>query len=332
MSICLRRREFMAALGLAAWPFAGRAQQPARVPTIGVLMPLTETDPLQRQVGQVFEAALKEAGYVRGQNLAIEYRWVAAQFDRLPTLVDDLVRRQAAVIVTPGGFPAALAAKAATTTIPIVFSAPGNPVEIGLVASFNRPGGNVTGVNYLNNELGAKRLGLLREMVHGVDLVAVLFDPIHPDAQTALRDVEAAAGAIGQQILALKVAGSWDIDSAFAALAARRAGAVMIIAGASLSLARDQIVMLAAQHAVPAIYSSRDYVEAGGLMSYAASLADAFRLVGLYTARILKGERPADLPVQQSTKIELVINLKTAKALGLTIPPNLFAIADEVIE
>jgi putative ABC transport system substrate-binding protein len=329
----ISRREVVTFLGgLTASPLAARAQQAPRAPAIGALMPLTEADPEGQARQAAFEAGLKEAGYVRGQNLAIEYRFVAAQFDRLPALVADLIRRQVAVIVTPGSSPAALAAKAATASIPIVLSMPGDPVQAGPVASLNRPGGNVTGVSYVNNELAAKRLGLLRDVIRGIDLVAVLVDPVGPPAQLALRDVEAAAAAIGQRILVLQVAGSRDIDAAFATLATRRAGAIMVLSGNSLTLARTQIVNLAAQHAIPAIYGSREYVEAGGLMSYAASLRDAYRLVGIYTGRILKGERPADLPVQQSTKIDFVINLKTAKALGLEIPSGISAIADEVIE
>jgi putative ABC transport system substrate-binding protein len=330
----MRRRDFIGMLGGAAtfWPLAARAQQPAGVPRIGVLMPLAETDPEEQARQAAFEAGLKEAGYVKSQNVVIEFNWVAAQYDRLPGLTADLVRRQMAVIVTPGSAPAALAAKAATKTIPIVFSTTGDPVQMGLVASLNRPGGNMTGVSYLSGQLGAKRLELLREMVHRVDLVAVLVNPVSPAADADLRDVEAAARAIGQQIHVLKVDGSRDIEAAYAALVEQRAGAVLIVSSNLFSVERDLLIKLAARHAVPTIYTSRDYVEGGGLMSYGASLRDAHRLVGIYTGRILKGEKPADLPVQQSTKIDLVINLKTAKALGLDIPPTLLARADEVIE
>jgi putative ABC transport system substrate-binding protein len=329
----MRRREVITLIGgAAAWPLAARAQQAPGVPRIGVLMPLAETDPQGQARQAAFEQGLKGAGYVKDQNVAIEFCWVAAQFDRLPALAADLVARQMAVIVTPGSAPAALAAKAATKTIPIVFSTNGDPVQMGLVASLNLPGGNVTGVSYLNNLLGAKQLELLRELVRSVDVVAVLVNPGSPAAESGVGDVEAAARAIGLRVQILKVDGSRDIEAAFAALTAQRAGAVLILSSNMFSLNRDLLVKLAAQHAVPAIYGSREYVEGGGLMSYGASLTDAYRLVGIYTGRVLKGEKPADLPVQQSTKIDFLINLKTAKALGLTIPPNLLAIADEVIE
>jgi putative ABC transport system substrate-binding protein len=330
----MRRREFITALGgaVAMWPLVARAQQPVGVSRIGVLMPLAESDP-EGQARQVaLEAGLKEAGYVKGQNVIIEFNWVAAQYDRLPALAAEMVRRQVAVIATPGSTPAALAAQAATKTIPIVFSTTGDPVQMGLVASLNRPGGNLTGISYLNSQLGAKRLELLREMVRSVELVAVLVNPISPAAESDMRDVEAAARAIGQKIRILKVNSSRDIESAFAALVEQRAGAVLLVSGNVFSVGRDLLIKLAAQHAVPAIYASRDYVASGGLMSYGASLTDAYRLVGNYTGRILKGEKPADLPVQQSTKIDMVINLRTAKALGLDIPLTLLARADEVIE
>jgi putative ABC transport system substrate-binding protein len=329
----MNRRKLLSLLGsAAAWPVAARAQQQPRVATIGVLMPLSESDPEGQARQAAFEAALKQGGYVKGQNLAVEYRWVAAQFDRLPGLATELVRRQVAVIVTPGSAPAAFAAKAATTTIPIVFSMGGDPVQVRLVASLSRPGGNLTGVSYLNNQLGGKRLELLREMLSGVDLIAVLVNTASPTAEADLRDVEAAARAMGQKIRVLKVVGNHDIDAAFATLVTDRAGAVLIVSSNLFTLARAQLIRLSARHSVPAMYTSREYVEGGGLMSYGASLTDAYRLVGLYTGRILNGEKPIDLPVQQSTRIDFVINLKTAKTLGLTIPPSLLAIADEVIE
>jgi putative tryptophan/tyrosine transport system substrate-binding protein len=330
----MKRRAFITLLGgAAAWPLAARAQQPARVPTIGVLMPLTESDPLGRERQAAFEAALKEAGYIRGENLAIEYRWVAAQFDRLPALAAELVSRQVTAIVTPGNSVATLAAKAATTTIPVVFSTGGDPVALGLVASLSRPGGNVTGATYLNSELGAKRLGLLREMIPGIDLVGALVNPLNGNAAKAsARDVETAARETGLRTLIRNVTTESEIEPAFAELAAQRISALVIINGNLFTLARAQIIKLAERYAIPTVYPSREYVEGGGLMSYAASLTEAYRLVGVYTGRILKGEKPADLPVQQSTKIALMINLKTAKALGLIVPPNLLAIADEVIE
>jgi putative ABC transport system substrate-binding protein len=330
----MRRRDFIALLGgAAALPLAARAQQAARIPTIGALMPLTESDPESRTRQAAFEAALKETGYIRGNNLAIDYRWVAAQQDRLPALAAELVRGRVDVIVTPGNLVATLAAKAATTTIPIVFSTGGDPVVLGLVASLNRPGGNVTGASYLNSELGAKRLGLLREMVPGIDLVGVLVNPVSgAAAEASARDVATAATEIGLRTLVHNINAESEIEPAFAAIAAQRAGAIVVINGNFFTLVRAQLIKLAEQYAIPAIYPSREYVEGGGLMSYAASLTEAYRLVGLYTGRILKGEKPGDLPVQQSTKIELMINLKTAKALRLTVPPLLLTIADEVIE
>jgi putative ABC transport system substrate-binding protein len=330
----IKRREFITLVGgaVVVWPLTARAQPLDRVQRIGVLMPLAESDPEGQARQAAFEKGLKEIGYVDGQNVTIDFRWVAAQYDRLPALAADLVRRQVDVIITPGSSSAALAAKAATTTIPIVFSTPGDPVRIGLVASLNRPGGNITGVSYLNSQLGTKRLELLRELVRRVDLVAVLVDPSQTPAEFDMRDVEVAAGSIRQQIRILKASSSRDIDAAFATLTEARAGALMVIPSTFFTSRRVQIITLAAQHAVPAIFASRDYVEGGGLMSYSASLRDAYRLVGTYAGRILKGEKPADLPVQQSTKIELVINLKTAKTLGVTIPESLLATADEVIE
>ena len=318
--------------GAAVWPVTARAQQAVGVPTIGVLMPLTETDSEGRVRQAAFLQGLKETGYVDGQNVMIQYRWAAAQYDQLPVLAADLVRRRVAVIVAPGSAPAALAVKAATKTIPIVFSTNGDPVKLGLVASLNRPGGNITGVSYLNSELGAKRLELLREMVRSVDLVAVLVNPASPAAESDMRDIEAAARAIGQKIRILRVNGSNEIEATFADLVEHRAGAVLVVSANVFTLGRDLLIKLAAQNVVPVIYTSRDYVEGGGLMSYGASLTDAYRLVGAYTGRILKGEKPTDLPVQQSTKIDLVLNLKTAKSLGLMVPPSLLAIADEVIE
>jgi putative ABC transport system substrate-binding protein len=330
----MNRRDLITLLGsAAAWPVAARAQQPAGVPIIGVLMPLTESDPVGRERQAAFEAALKEAGYIKGENLAIEYRWVAVQFDRLPALAAELVSRRVAAIVTPGNSVSALAAKAATTTIPVVFSTGGDPVALGLVASLNRPGGNVTGATYLNSELSAKRLDLLREMVPGIDLVGVLVNPLGGSASEAsARDVETAGSKIGLRTLIRKVSAESEIEPAFADLAAQRTKAVLVINTNLFTLARAQIIKFAERYAIPAIYPSREYVEGGGLISYAASLTEAYRLVGLYTGRVLRGERPADLPVQQSTKIDLMINLKTAKTLSLTIPPSLLAIADEVIE
>jgi putative ABC transport system substrate-binding protein len=321
----MRRREFITLAGGAAavWPLAARTQEQPSVPTIGVLMPLTENDPAGRSRQAAFEAALKEGGYVRSENLAIDYRWVAAQYDQLPALAADLVRRQVAVIVTPGNSTTALAAKAATATIPIVFSTVGDPVGLGLVASLNRPGGNVTGASDLNGEFGAKRLGHLREMVPGIDLVGVLAGPNGAGPEAVLPDVESAARGLGLRTLARWIAVDSEIEPAFAAFAAQGAGAVLIIDSNIFTLARAQLIKLAERYALPAIYPSREYVDGGGLMSYAASLTEVYRLVGRYTGLILKGAKPAELPVQLPAKLELVINLKTAKGLGLTVPASM---------
>jgi putative tryptophan/tyrosine transport system substrate-binding protein len=329
----MRRRAFITLLGGAAsWPLAARAQNQAPAPTIGVLMPLSEQDSGSQVRQAAFEAALKTSGFLKDRNLEIEYRWLAARPDQLSGFLADLLRRRVSVIVTPGNSATALAAKAATTTIPVVFSVAADPVQIGLVASLNRPGGNVTGVSYVNSEISAKRLELLREMVGNVSLVAVLASSSTPGTISGLREVEVAANALGQKIEVIEVADSRGIAEAFATFAAHRAGAVFVTTGNLFNLERSELARLAAKYGIPASYSIRDYVEVGGLMSYGASLTDSYRLAGLYTGRILKGDRPADLPVQQSSKFDLVINLKTAKALGLTVPSALLAIADEVIE
>jgi putative ABC transport system substrate-binding protein len=322
----VRRREFIAVLGGAAvWPLAARAQQPA-MPVVGFLRYQTPTDMPRRMTA--FRQGLKEAGFIEGQNVAIDY--LSDQTDRLPLLVADLLRRQVALIV--GNTPSALAAKAATTTVPIVFVTGADPVQLGLVASLNRPGGNVTGVSFALVELAAKQLGLLRELRPGATRIAVLVDPKWPLTESFVSDVRAAASAIGQQIEVLYVGSDREIETAFATLVQRGAGALLSGAGGFLSPQRERIVALAARHKIPAIYILREYVEAGGLMSYAASFIDAYRQAGIYAGRILKGEKPGDLPVMLPTKFELVINLKTAKALGLEIPDKLLALADEVIE
>ena len=325
----IRRREFVTLLGGAAatWPLAARAEQSMRV--IGLIDAASAAD--RSDVMVAFREALAEAGYIEGQNVAIEYRWAEGRFDRLPELATDLVRRRVSVIVTPATTAAALAAKAATATIPIVFGVGGDPVQLGLVASLNRPGGNATGLNFFTIELMAKRMQLLRELVPAAKRVAVLINPTDRSFEMTLRDVEAAA--IGQQVVAIEAATGREIDAAFESLEREKvADALFVSGGAFFAARRAQLAILAARYALPATYSQRLFVEVGGLMSYGTSFADNWRQVGLYTGRVLKGAKPADLPVSQSTKFELVINLNTARALRLEVPPTLLARADEVIE
>jgi putative ABC transport system substrate-binding protein len=327
----MRRREFITLLGGAAvgWPLAARAQQ--AIPVIGFLNP-TSPDAIADLL-RAFRQGLKETGYLEGENVAIEHRWAENQIDRLPALVAELVRRQVAVIATIGGPPAALAAKAATTTIPIVFLVGEDPARLGLVASLARPGGNLTGVNFFNTELAAKRLELLRELLPTAKRVAVLVNPAEAtNTESVVRDAEGAARAMGLQIQVLNASASREIDAAFATVVRERPDALFVGPGPFFTARRVQLVLLAAIHRVPAIYPGRQYVEAGALMSYGASLADSCRQVGVYTGRILKGSKPADLPVVQSSKFELVINHQTARSLGLAVPPTLLATADEVIE
>jgi putative ABC transport system substrate-binding protein len=322
------RREFITLLGGAAtWPLAARAQQPT-APTIGYLG-MAQPDAVRMLA---FRQGLTDAGYVEGRNLTVEFRWAEGRFDRLPALAADLVRRQVAVISTPGVTAAALAARAATSAIPIVFGVSEDPVKLGLVTSLARPGGNATGVNFFFTELTAKRLGLLLELLPGAVRVAVLVNPTNPTAEAIVRDVEAASRHVQQQLKLLYASNRDEIDVAFAALIRERADALLAAADPFFNSRRVQLSTLAARHAVPAIYAAREYAEAGGLVSYGPNLAEAFRQVGAYTGRILKGAKPADLPVIQSTKFELVVNLSTAKALNLTVPPTLLARADEVIE
>jgi ABC-type uncharacterized transport system substrate-binding protein len=325
----MKRRQFITLLGgaLAAWPLAARAQQPA-MPVIGLIDAASAAD--RTNVMAAFREGLAEAGYVEGQNVAIEYRWAEGQYDRLPELATDLVRRRVSVIVTPATTPAALAAKAATATIPIVFGVGGDPVQLGLVASLNRPGGNATGVNFLTIELMAKRMQLLRELVPGAKRIAVLVNPTDRSNDTTLRDVEGAA--IGQQVVALEAATGREIEAAFERLEREKVDALFVSGGAFMAARRAQLAILAARYALPATYPQRLFVEVGGLMSYGTRFIDNWRQVGLYTARVLKGAKPADLPVSQPTKFELVFNLNTARALRLEVPPTLLASADEVIE
>jgi putative tryptophan/tyrosine transport system substrate-binding protein len=328
---CMERREFITLLGgtVASWPLAARAQQPS-MPVIGFLHP-TSLDAYADRL-RPFREGLKDAGFIEGENVAIEYRWAENQMDRLPALAAELARRQVAVIAAPGP-PAALAAKAATTTIPIVFLMNEDPVRLGLVASLARPGGNLTGINIFSAEFAAKRLDLLRELVPGAARVGVLVNPVNATTtESTLRDVEPAARAIGLQIQVLNARTSREIDAAFATFVRERSDAVFVGADSFFVSRRVQLTNLAVRHAVPAIYSARDFAEVGGLMSYGASLTDASRQMGVYTGRILKGAKPADLPVVQSSKFELVINHQTARMLGVEIPPMLLARADEVIE
>jgi putative ABC transport system substrate-binding protein len=328
----MRRREFITLLGGATvWPRAAHAQQPA-MPVIGFLG-ATSPDAANADYLRVFRQALKESGYVEGENVAIEYRWAEAQLDRLPALAAELVSRRVAVVVSVEGPPVVFAAKTATTTIPIVFVISDDPVRLGLVASLARPGGNLTGINFVSNELVAKRLELLRELVPGAARVAVLVNPANTaNTETTLRDVEPAARAVGFQIQVLNADTSREIDAAFATIVRDRPDALFSASSPYFTSRRIQLVQLAARHAIPATYPGRQYVEVGGLMSYGANIADAWRQLGVYTARILKGIKPADLPVVQASKFELVINHHTARMLGLTVPPTLLATADEVIE
>jgi putative tryptophan/tyrosine transport system substrate-binding protein len=324
----MKRREFITLLGgAAAWPLAARAQQPA-MPVIGFL-DIRSPDTMMEGRLRAFRQGLKDTGYVERENVAIEYRWAENQVDRLPALAAELVRK-VAVFVTAGGPVAALAAKAATTTIPIVFIVAEDPVRLGLVASLARPGGNLTGINIFTIELAAKRLELLRELVPGAARMAVLVTAAN--AETTVRDVEAAARALGLQIQVFNVSTIREIDAAFATFARERPDALFVSGDPFLSGRRVQLAQLAAFHRLPATYALRDYAEAGGLMSYGPSIADAFRQIGVYSGRILKGAKPADLPVVQPNKFELVINTGTARMLGLDMPPTLLARADEVIE
>jgi putative ABC transport system substrate-binding protein len=327
----LKRRDFITLVGGAAvaWPLAAHAQQPA-MPVIGCVHPAS---PEIADRLRAFRQGLKDTGYVEGENVAIEYRWADEQIDRLPVLVAELVRRQVTVIAAVGGNIPVFAAKAATTTVPIVFAIGEDPVGLGLVASVARPGGNLTGVNFLATELTAKRLELQRELVPTSGRVAVLINRGNAaNAESTLREVESAARAIGLQTQVLNASTSREIDAAFVALVRERPDSLFVGGDPFFNSRRMQLVLLATRHALPATYASRDYAIGGGLMSYGPNFSDAFRQVGVYTGRILKGTKPADLPVVQSSKFELVINAQAARVLGLEVPPTLLARADEVIE
>ena len=330
----MRRREFISLLGgaAAAWPLAARAQQPA-IPIIGYLSGQARTAGGAARDLAAFQQGLREAGYVDGQNVVIEYRWAEGQYDRLPVLADELIGRPVAVIVAVGTDFATRAAKAASTTIPIVFHTAGDPVQSGLVASLNRPGNNLTGVTTLNVEVGSKRLELMQELLPpGATTIALLINPNNPNSESLLRETQAAARILGVQLHVLRATTERDIEMVVANWARLRAGPLVIGSDGYFSSRSEQIGALVLRHAVPAISGWREFVAAGGLMSYGNDSKDANRLVGVYTGRILKGEKPLDLPVQQSTKVELIINLKSAKALGFTVPLPLLGRADEVIE
>jgi putative ABC transport system substrate-binding protein len=331
MASYIRRRKFLATLlgGAAAWPLAARAQQPA-MPVIGWLNP-TSPD-LYANLLRAFHRGLGQTGHIEGRNVAIEYRWAEDQYDRLPEFAADLVARRVAVIAATGGTPPALTAKALMTTIPIVFQVAVDPVKVGLVASLARPGGNVTGVTSLNLQVGPKRLELLHELVPTATVIAALINPTNALSETLLRELQTAARILGLELHVMHASAERDFDAVFRSLIQFRAGALVIGPDAFFFSQSKQLAALAARHAMPTISQYREFVAAGGLASYGTSLAEMHRLAGVYTGRILNGDKPADLPVQQSVKVELVINLKTAKALGLNVPPTLLAIADEVIE
>jgi len=331
VSAVIKRREFITLLAgaAAAWPLAARAQQPA-VPVVGILASVSPA-PYAGFIAAIKEG-LQQTGYIEGRHVTIEYRWAEGHYDRLPQQAIELVDRGVAVIILVGGGPTIAVAKAATATIPIVFVMGDDPVKSGAVTALNRPGGNATGVNLLTVAMEAKRLQLLHELVPNVAVVAIIVNPNNPQAAEQLQDLQAAARTLGVEVEVFKAGSPSDIDTAFASLVGRRAGALLVAADAFFNTRREQFVVLTARHALPAIFHFREFAAAGGLMSYGPSLTDAYRQDGIYAGRILKGEKPAEMPVQQAVKIELVINLQTARALGLTIPLPLLGRADEVIE
>jgi putative ABC transport system substrate-binding protein len=325
----MQRREFITLLcGAATWPLGARAQQPA-IPVIGFLNAGSATQ--WAHLVAAFRRGLQEVGYAEGKNVLIEYRWADGQYDRLPTMADDLVRRRVTVIASGGGDPPALAAMGATKTIPIVFTSGGDPVKTGLVKSLNRPDGNVTGVSSFTLVTGSKRLGVLHELIHPVT-VAVFSNPQNPSSHIEMEDLQSAAKIYNQRLLVLDVTNELDINSAFDTIGEQQAGGLVVPSGALFTSQREKIVKQAARVAVPTIYAQREFVDIGGLMSYGVSFPDVYRQLGVYAGRVLKGEKPADLPVLQPTKFEFIINLKTVKTLGLEFPPTLLATADEVIE
>jgi ABC-type uncharacterized transport system substrate-binding protein len=330
MTFGIRRREFITLLGgaAAAWPLAARAQQPV-MPVIGFLYE-GSPEPIAHLVA-AFRKGLTESGYVEGRNVAIEFRWARNDTDRLPELAADLVARQVAVIATPTSTAAAIAAKAATPSIPIIFGTGADPVQAGLVASFNRPGGNATGISSMSTELGSKRVGLLHELVPNAERFAVLVVN-SPRAKFLIQEVQVRASSTGRQIEVFYASTSRDIETAFAGIVQRQIEALVLTPGPLFNNNRVQLATLAARHVLPAIYSSREFAEVGGLMSYGSSITEEFRQVGIYCGRVLKGEKPADLPVMRATTFEFIINLQTARALGIDVPPALLARADEVIE
>jgi putative tryptophan/tyrosine transport system substrate-binding protein len=327
----MTRRQFIALAGsaVAIWPLTARAQQPA-MPVIGFMSGRAPGD--SAHLVSAFRQGLAETGFVEGQNIAIEFRWADGDYDRLPALADDLVNRRVAVLVAVGGDVSAVVASKATKTIPVVFGMGGDPVKAGMVASFNRPGGNVTGYTLWTSEMESKRLGLLRELAPGVPLIGILVNPRFPPTVQELDDLEPAAKGVGQQLFVARANDDAELDAALASFAQQRVGAFLVTAAPFFDTRRERIVEFAAQNRVPAIYQFREYAVAGGLISYGPNIAESYQNAGVYVGRILKGEKPADLPILQPTKFDFVINLKTAKALGLTVPPTLLAEAGEVIE